>query len=169
MVQCNGIDGGSWSAHAGPMDAPTTATQVAEPYPRLYAAFCRRRDPRAYHPAPEAMACLEHLAATGPLTVQEAARHLDRSQSATSERLHRLVEQGLIERLVDQRDRRRHLHWLSKSGEALWRRERAVLDEDRLTRVLGRVPVQKRRRLVDGMRALLDAVAADAESRGEER
>ena len=146
------------------MDASSTVAQLTELYPEIYSAFYRRRDPRAYHPGPEAMALLEHLAATGPLTVQEAACHLDRSQSATSERLQSLIDRGLIERLADERDRRRHLHWLSETGEELWRRERAVLDQARLTRALERMSARHRRWLIEGMRALLDSAAADAKT-----
>jgi DNA-binding MarR family transcriptional regulator len=149
------------------MDASAAAKALDELYPLVYSAFYRRRDPRAFHPGPEALAILEHLLAAGPLTVQEAARHFDRSQSAMSERLQRLIERGLIERLADERDRRRHLHWLARAGEELVKSERAILDRSRLARVFERVPERQRIALVQGLRALLDAVPGDARQRGE--
>ena len=52
----------------------------------------------------------------GPLTIGEAALHLERAQSVVSEIVSHLVQQGLLERESDPADRRRTLVWLTPAG-----------------------------------------------------
>jgi DNA-binding MarR family transcriptional regulator len=52
---------------------------------------------------------LEHLALAGPLTVGEAAAHMNRAQSVVSEIVTHLERDGLLERQTDPGDRRRTL------------------------------------------------------------
>ena len=139
------------------MSTKDLSEEIAALYSRIFLYFYRRRDPRAYRPRPEALAVMEHLHATGPLTVSEAALHLDRSQSAVSELVERLVRRGLLARIPDERDRRRTLVWLSPEGVALLREERQVLDPDRLERALCAMTAKQRTDLTDGLRALIDA------------
>ena len=148
------------------MDSPEFAKRIASAYSRLYLYFYRRRNPRGYRPRPETMAVLEHLAATGPLTVTEAAAHLDRSQSAVSELLARMVKRGLLTRISDERDRRRTLVWLSKTGLDILEEERQVLDIERLERALAQMSEQERDGLLTGLDALTTAAhrAAGVES-----
>ncbi len=141
------------------------ARAIVSAYSRLYLYFYRRRDPRGFRPSPEAIAVMEHLRATGPLTVSEASLHLDRSQSAVSELLNRLVKRGLLDRIPDERDRRRTLVWLSKQGNALLEEEHQVLDIDRLERVLGSMTPVQREHLTEGLRALIDAAGRAAGGR----
>jgi len=148
------------------MDAADTANAFAELTVAVYRHAYRRRDPRRPRPGGEAVALLQHLRDSGPLTVTEAARHFDRSQSAMSDRLDRLEAQGLLQRLPDERDRRRHLVWLSPEGEAVLREENEVLSGSLLRRAAGRMDAQDRDALVRGMRALLEALREGA---GEER
>ena len=139
------------------METQSTVAAVLELYPALFRHYYRRRDPRAWRPRPETMAVLEHLAATGPLTVTEAARHFDRSQSAMSELCERMMARGLLDRMPDERDRRRHLIWLTPQGRQVLAEARQVLSGELLRRAVERMRPEDRRQLVDGMRALLAA------------
>lgn len=95
---------------------------------------------------------------SGPLTVGEAAQHLDRAQSVVSEIVDRLEAKGLLERLRDARDRRRVLVWLSEAGQAHLAREQQVLDVERLAAAAAALSPGERRGLVEGLRALVRAV-----------
>ena len=139
------------------MSIKDLSTEIAALYSRVFLCFYRRKNPRGYRPSSEALAVMEHLHATGPLTVTEAALHLDRSQSAVSELIERLVKRGLLTRIPDERDRRRTLVWLSPEGAALLQEERQVLDHDRLEHALGVMTVEQQTHLTDGLRALIDA------------
>ena len=146
------------------MSIADIAQEIVSAYSRIYLYFYRRRDPRGYRPRPETLAVMEHLFATGPLTVSEASCHLDRSQSSVSELLDRLVHRGLLDRIPDERDRRRTLVWLSESGLALLEEERQVLDIKRMERVLALMTTQQQQNLADGLRALIAAAARAAET-----
>jgi DNA-binding MarR family transcriptional regulator len=103
------------------------------------------------------LSALGHLSLAGPLTVTEAARHLDRAQSVVSELVDRLVEHGLVARMPDARDRRRVLVWLTPAGEETLRDEREVLSRPLLTRALAHMSRADRAALLAGMRALVRA------------
>lgn len=135
----------------------TQSREFAALFPEVYAHFCRRWSPAEYRPSAEASAILEHLAGAGPLTVTEAAAHFGRSQAATSELLDRLQERGLVERIRDERDQRRHLVWLTERGRALTAELHRVLDPERLDAAFARLPAAERSDLVAGMRALIRA------------
>ena len=80
---------------------------------------------------------LSHLALAGPLTVTEAAQHMNRAQPVMSEIVIGLERKRkrLVARVADARDRRRILVWLTEAGQAQLakdpelRRPRAVRDE----------------------------------------
>src|SRR5215470_11634026 len=55
------------------------------------------------------LAVLEHLAHAGPLTVGEAAAHLNRAQSVVSEIVSHLERQGMLEREGDPGSGRHHM------------------------------------------------------------
>lgn len=139
------------------MDAQEAADTVAALFPQVYRRFCRRTAPTDYHPTPEAVGVLLHLVKTGPLTVTEAARHMHRSQAATSELLGRLVTRGLLARVRDERDRRRTLVWLTPTGQAVLDEARQVLSPALLARALDNLTPTQRRRLVTSMNLLLTA------------
>lgn len=145
------------------------AQSFAAAYSQIYLYFYRRKDPRGYRPSPEALAVMEHLRATGPLTVSEASLHLDRSQSSVSELLDRLVRRGLLTRLQDERDRRRTLVWLSKQGLTLLEEEHHVLDNVRLARVLALMSPEQRNNLTDGLNALIAAAKRAAISEATQK
>ena len=107
-------------------------------------------------PSPETMALLEHLSRSGPLTVMEAARHFSRSQSAMSEILARAERRGLVEKYPDERDRRRHLAWLTPDGIDTLNRLTKVLSEERLERALETLDEGDRTRLIGALREFLN-------------
>jgi DNA-binding MarR family transcriptional regulator len=139
------------------MNIATIAEEIVAAYSKIFLFFYRRRDPRGYRPSPETLAVLEHLFASGPLTVSEAAMHFDRSPSAMSEQLDRLVNRGLLDRISDERDRRRRLVWLSKKGQELLEEERQVLHIERLVKALEIMTPTERENLLDGLSALIRA------------
>jgi DNA-binding MarR family transcriptional regulator len=100
---------------------------------------------------------LEHLAISGPLTVGEATRHLDRAQSVISEIVDQLEDKGLLERERDPADRRRTLVWLTPAGQVALRRDGEVLGLDRLADALARLPVGQRTALITATAALVAA------------
>src|SRR6266545_526020 len=95
--------------------AGEVAREVSALWPAIYLPLHTRTEPRArrYRPTPESLGVLTHLAASGPLTVTEAARHMRRAQSVMSDIVTRLERRGLLERMRDERDRRRVLVWLT--------------------------------------------------------
>jgi DNA-binding MarR family transcriptional regulator len=154
------------------MDVERAVAEFLELYPAAYLRLYRRVDPRVYRPRPETLALLEHLSSTGPLTIAEAARHFDRSQSATSEIVARLLARGLLDRVEDARNRRRHLIWLTAAGREIVMRERQVLSRELVERAMSRMTAADRERLVRGMRALLEtgsARPADPQRKGAKR
>ena len=138
-------------------DLRTATEELIHAFGQMYLLFYRRRDPRAHRPSAESLAVLEHLAGTGPLTVTEAARHFDRSQSAMSEILERMIQRGVLDRIADERDRRRHLIWLTEKGRDLLAEERQVLSAELVERALGEMTERERESLDAGLRALLAA------------
>jgi DNA-binding MarR family transcriptional regulator len=144
------------------------ARAFAELFPAIYLRFHRRTKKRGGLTGQSA-AVLSHLMMSGPLTVTEAARHMDRAQSVMSEIVNGLEKKGLLERMVDDKDRRRTLVWLTPTGHAAMAEERQVLSIDLLARAMARVSPQDRRRLLLGMKALVDAVDRANHNRGEVR
>ena len=137
----------------GPHEA---ADAFAELFPELYLVFHRRRS-RDSRPTAQSMAVLSHLAMAGPLTVGELAAHLSRAQSACTEIVDQLQAKGLLARMADARDRRRHLVWLTDAGQALLAAEREVLARDRVAEAMRRMPASERSVLVESLKSLLSA------------
>jgi DNA-binding MarR family transcriptional regulator len=150
------------------MDARQVAREVALLWPAIYLPLHARSEPRTrqYRPTPESLGVLSHLAASGPLTVTEAARHMRRAQSVMSDIVTRLERRGLLERMRDERDRRRVLVWLTSAGNEILARERRVLDEELIGAAVRKMAPADRAQLVAGMRAL--AKAAQGLRRGED-
>ncbi|HKA87478.1 MAG TPA: MarR family transcriptional regulator [Haliangiales bacterium] len=146
------------------MDVERAAAAVAELFPLIYLRLHRRWPKGAFRPTPEAMAVLLHLEGSGPLTVTEAARHMRRSQSTMSALIDRLERRSLIERMADERDRRRMLVWLTPAGQDVLAEERRVLDRGLLARAIAAMADGDRRKLIDGMRALVAAAGPRKET-----
>src|SRR5262245_15268546 len=111
ITNCIGIDDG----FVGPYDSAMrqedadVAAEFAELFKAAYLRFHRRRLRRDVAFTSQQWAVLTHLALSGPLTVGECARHLERAQSVVSEIIDGMEAKGLLERMRDARDRRRVL------------------------------------------------------------
>jgi DNA-binding MarR family transcriptional regulator len=143
-------------------DEGTHAERFVELFRAVYLTFHRRDGPRSQL-AGASRAVLEHLALAGPLTVGEAAMHMNRAQSVISEIVAHLERRGLLEREDDPADRRRTLIWLTPHGHDTLRRDREVLGADRVARAMARLPPGQADALIAALRALVDAAVPAAE------
>jgi DNA-binding MarR family transcriptional regulator len=137
-------------------------------FPAIYLRFCRRHEddgPVRTRLTPQQDAVLQHLALSGPLTVGEMARHFGRSQSVASEIVGGLEKKGLLERMRDERDRRRTLIWLSDEARAVLARRRQVLDPSRVARAMRALAEPEREALITGLRALVHAAESNEKKR----
>ncbi len=137
------------------MEALPAADQFTELFPALYRRFHRRVHHTVYQMTSESLAVVQHLADSGPLTVTEAARHMDRSQAAMSEILRRLTDRGVLARMPDDRDRRRILVWLTDEGRAALEQARSVLSVELLQSAMQQLPAADRDALLKGLQSLL--------------
>ena len=135
------------------------AEELGQLFPAIYLRLHARRPKRGHRAAGQSLAVLQHLALSGPLTVGEAARHFQRAQSVVSELVDRLAAEGFVERMRDERDRRRVLVWLTPAGFDELERDREVLSRELVGAAMERMKPAARRALVAGMRALV--IAAD--------
>ena len=116
-------------------DAPR---RYAELFPAVYLRFHRRDGKRQALPG-ASRAVLQHLTLTGPVSIGQLARHLDRAQSVVSDIVRHLERDGLLERQRDPADARRTLVWLSEAGMARIDQDREVLSRDSLARAMARM------------------------------
>lgn len=137
-------------------EAEEFAREFEDAFQRAYLRF-HRRDGKRAQMSGASRAVLLHLAHAGPLTVGEAARHLDRAQSVVSDIVTQLESKGLLEREPDPDDRRRTLVWLSPAGFDALDRERRVLSTEFLARAGATLTPDQRAALVGGLDALTDA------------
>jgi DNA-binding MarR family transcriptional regulator len=147
-------------------DPAADAAAFAALFRALYLTFHRRDGPRSELTG-ASRAVLNHLAHTGPLTIGEAALHLDRAQSVVSEIVDGLEGRGLLVRDRDPADRRRTFVWLSPAGTEALRRDAEVLSEDALAVAMAHVPAADRKALLSAAAALL--AAAPSPPRKEHR
>jgi DNA-binding MarR family transcriptional regulator len=146
-------------------DARKAAAALAELFPAVYLRLHARHFKRGHRANSAGIAVLQHLAMAGPLTVGEAALHFDRAQSVVSEIVDRLAAAGLVERMRDERDRRRVLVWLTAAGFDELERDRQVLSPELVLAAMQRMKPAARRALLDGMRALVAAADDSAKRR----
>ena len=78
-----------------------------------------------------------------------------------SEMFDRIIARDLLKRMADERDRRRHLIWLTPKGRRLLVEERRVLCPDKLATALDRMSEDGRSRLVSGLQALIEAATSN--------
>jgi DNA-binding MarR family transcriptional regulator len=134
------------------------AGEVARLYPAIYRRFhASRQVLPGTDVTPRMLSVLQHLAASGPLTVSELVHHLRLSKSATTELVGRLAEKGLVDRLHDERDRRRVFAWLTEAGRARALAHPRVLEDELLARAMARMRTEDRTKLIEGLCALLNA------------
>jgi DNA-binding MarR family transcriptional regulator len=136
------------------------AERYAELFRAVYLTYHRRDGPRSGLTG-ASRAVLGHLAVSGPLTVGEAARHLDRAQSVVSEIVDQLAGKGLLERERDPADGRRTLVWLTPDGQRALRHDGDVLGIDRLAAALARLPAEQRTALITATAALVAAAVPE--------
>jgi DNA-binding MarR family transcriptional regulator len=101
-------------------------------FSQTYTLLHRRRGANALSVTPEGRALLLHLAWSGPMTVGELTKHVERAQSVVSESLGVLEAHGLLERVRDPRDQRRSLVWLTERARVWLAEEQEPLDRPRL-------------------------------------
>jgi DNA-binding MarR family transcriptional regulator len=152
-----GIDDAMSSRNPGRVsDSEQRAERFADRFRAVYLTFHRRDGPRSQLQG-ASRAVLEHLAMAGPLTIGEAAAHLNRAQSVVSEIVSHLEGQGLLERESDPGDRRRTLVWLTGDGQSALRQDREVLGLDQLARAFSRLPPDQADDLLAGLQSLVQA------------
>jgi DNA-binding MarR family transcriptional regulator len=129
------------------------ATDYGALYREVYLRF-HRRDRKRSELSGASRAFLMHLAQSGPLTVGQCARHLQRAQSVASGVIETLVKQGLLARV---REGRKTLVWLTEEGRDRLVREQEVLSRELLEKASARLEPEDLRALLRGTRALLKA------------
>jgi DNA-binding MarR family transcriptional regulator len=139
--------------------------KAAEEVGRLYPAVYRRFHVRRQHLpgsdiTPRMLGLLRHLAAAGPLTIGEQAQHVGLTPATVTELVDRLEARRLVERMRDERDRRRVFVWLTSEGRRRATSHPEVLEGSLLASALARMGGSDRTALVKGLRALLDAADA---------
>lgn len=153
------------AAPAGPVtgSAELTAEEAARRVARLFPEVFRR-----YHWAQRvrgadlpvtrrALEVLQHLSASGPLTVGEQAEHLRLRRNSVSELLQRLEAKGLVARIRDERDERRVLVWLTDAGRDVVSRVGQVLAPDLIEDVMATLSPADRATVVRGFQLLAKA------------
>jgi DNA-binding MarR family transcriptional regulator len=139
-------------------DPTEAAAEIGRLYPAVYRRFhVSHRPVDGGDLTPRMLAVVQHLAASGPLTVGELATHLRLSKAAATELVNRVEERGLIDRLRDDRDRRRVFVWLTDKGRDRASAHAQVLADDELRIAVRRMSPTARTRLISGLRALLAA------------
>jgi DNA-binding MarR family transcriptional regulator len=142
----------------GDPEVRSVAEEVGHLYPAVHQRFHTSRQTLPGSDVTARMlVLLRHLAASGPLTVGEQAQHLGLSKAAATEIVNRLEAKGLVARLRDERDRRRVFVWLTDSGHQRVASHPEVLENDLLVRAVARMRPDDRARLVEGLRALVQA------------
>ena len=134
------------------------AQRFADLFGQVFLRF-HHRGPKRSLWTPQGWAVLQHLEIAGPLTVGEAAKHMDRAQSVMSEIIDGLERKHLLARMRDARDRRRTLVWLTDAGRAAMAKEREVLCGDTLERALATLAEPVRANLLQSIEALVEASA----------
>jgi DNA-binding MarR family transcriptional regulator len=153
------------TAYADPEDV---ARRVADAYPAVYRGARSGVDGEAGI-TPRMVSALQLLYLEGPLTVGEQADHHGLSRPTMTELVDRLAERHLVDRLPDERDRRRVFVWLTDLGRHHAERSLRVLDPDRLVKAVDRLSATERRHLVLGLEALARALDPDQNHHLEER
>lgn len=143
------------------------ARSFSELFSTVYLRFHRRDGKRSELPS-ASRAVLQHLSWSGPLTIGEMSQHLSRAQSVVSEIVDGLEAKGLLERMRDERDRRRVLVWLTDLGQSALARDREVLEGAWVAAALARLAEADRAALFQGLRALVRAAPSDGDPRREE-
>jgi DNA-binding MarR family transcriptional regulator len=144
------------------LDPKAAAVEYAGLFPSVYLRFHRRTGKRR-ELSGVSRGVLLHLAQSGPLTVGECARHIQRAQSVVSEIVDQLERHGLLARVRDERDRRRTLVWLTDRGKSRILEDQEVLSLATLSEAFALMTPASRRALLLGTTALIRAAERVAE------
>ena len=141
------------------LTAVAAARRVARLFPEVYRRYhwANRVQGADLPVTRRALEVLQHLAASGPLTVGEQAEHLGLRRNSVSELLQRLEAKGLVARIRDERDERRVLVWLTDSGRDVVSRVGQVLAPDLIAQVMATLSPEERAIVVRGVELLATA------------
>jgi DNA-binding MarR family transcriptional regulator len=139
--------------------AEQAAQRIARLFPEVYRRYhWAQRVKGADLPVTRrALEVLQHLSASGPLTVGEQAEHLGLRRNSVSELLSRLEAKGLVARIRDERDERRVLVWLTDAGRAVVSRIGQVLAPDLVAETMAALSATERATVVRGFELLAAA------------
>jgi DNA-binding MarR family transcriptional regulator len=153
----------SASAEAREPNAAQAAARIARLFPEVYRRYhwANRLHVGELPVTRRALEVLQHLAASGPLTVGEQAEHLRLRRNSMSELLQRLEAKGLVARIRDERDERRVLVWLTDSGRDVVSRVGQVLAPDLIAQVMATLSPEERATVVRGFELLASADLAN--------
>ncbi len=140
----------------GVLSAAEAAVRIGRLFPEVYRLYHygQRVEGAELPVTRRGLEVLQHLAASGPLTVGEQAEHLGLRRNSVSELLQRLEAKGLVARIRDERDERRVLVWLTPSGADVVSRVGQVLAPDLLSRVMSALSPGERAIVVRGFELL---------------
>jgi DNA-binding MarR family transcriptional regulator len=140
-------------------DAVAAARTVARLFPEVYRRYhwANRVHGGELPVTRRALEVLQHLYASGPLTVGEQAEHLGLRRNSASEMLQRLEAKGLVARVRDERDERRVLVWLTDAGRDVVSRVGQVLAPDLIAQVMATLSPEERAIVVRGFELLASA------------
>ena len=146
-------------ADAADLTAAGAARRVARLFPEVYRRYhwANRLHGGDLPVTRRALEVLQHLSASGPLTVGEQAEHLGLRRNSASELLQRLEAKGLVARIRDERDERRVLVWLTDSGRDVVSRVGQVLAPDLIAQVMATLSPEERATVVRGFELLASA------------
>jgi DNA-binding MarR family transcriptional regulator len=155
---------------AATLSAQQAARRIARLFPEVYRRYhWAQRVRGADLPVTRrAVEVLQHLSASGPLTVGEQAEHLGLRRNSTSELLSRLEAKGLVARIRDERDERRVLIWLTDAGRDVVSRVGQVLAPDLLTEAMAAMSPSERDVVIRGFE-LLAAAHPSSQEKGDSR
>jgi DNA-binding MarR family transcriptional regulator len=144
---------------AADRDAVAAARTVARLFPEVYRRYhwANRVHGGELPVTRRALEVLQHLYASGPLTVGEQAEHLGLRRNSASEMLPRLEAKGLVARVRDERDERRVLVWLTDAGRDVVSRVGQVLAPDLIAQVMATLSPEERAIVVRGFELLASA------------
>jgi DNA-binding MarR family transcriptional regulator len=138
------------------LTADEAARRVARLFPEVYRRYhwANRVQGADLPVTRRALEVLQHLSASGPLTVGEQADHLGLRRNSVSELLQRLEAKGLVARIRDERDERRVLVWLTDSGRAVVSRVGQVLAPGLIAQVMATLSPDERAAVIRGVELL---------------
>jgi DNA-binding MarR family transcriptional regulator len=141
--------------------------RVLQLYPRIFLACHTRhvRDTRAQRVLSAHQASiLDHLDEIEPTGLLQLAKHLGVTASTMSLTVDRLVRGGYVRRGPDPQDGRRVGLRLTKAGVRI-KREKSVLDPERVDSMLRRLSKEERTHALAGLSLLARAASEELESR----